>query len=233
MFFGGLDIWAWNNGGEWVDSHNNPTLNAPANVATLTWMKGWADRYGGKSKLDAMQSTFGSQGPTDGFMSGKVSMVVDIQGYQRFLNIYKPFNAGVASITPAPGHKPASTSGGFAVAMPTSRGRDAATRAAAWEFMKYLSLVGQASWAANTYGMPTVESIAKTNSTLAASPHWTEFVSAMSYGRAGVYNPYYPTMMGDLVTPAQDAGLSGKYSPKQALTVAQNQAINEINRNRR
>src|SRR5579875_2102862 len=32
VFFIGLDIWTWNNGGEWQTKSYQPTLNAPANV---------------------------------------------------------------------------------------------------------------------------------------------------------------------------------------------------------
>ena len=125
-----------------------------------------------------------------------------------------------------------SFSGGFALAMPRGP-RSSATVNAAWEFIKYLSLVGQATWAQLTYGMPTVPSIARTNKTLLASPHWNEFVHSMSYGRPGEYNPYYPTFIADLVPVAQDNALSGRMTPKQALIVAQQQAIVEINRNRK
>jgi multiple sugar transport system substrate-binding protein len=230
-FFVGLDMWAWNNGGDWQDAHYNPTFDLPANVATLEWMKKWADRYG-KTRLDALAATFGPSGPTDGFQSQKVVMVVDIQGYQTFINQFKPpFEVGVAAIPPARGHKPASLSGGFALSMPRGP-RSAATAAAAWEFIKYLSLVGQARWAQLTYGMPTVEKVAQTDPILKASPHWTEFVKDMSYGRPAEYNPYYPTMTANLIPVAQEAALSGKRTPKQALFAAQQQALVEINRNR-
>lgn len=42
----GLDTWNWNNGGEWQDSNDNPTVNAPPNVETAVWIKKWIDRYG-------------------------------------------------------------------------------------------------------------------------------------------------------------------------------------------
>ncbi|MGI8403483.1 MAG: extracellular solute-binding protein [Thermomicrobiales bacterium] len=122
----GLDQWARNNGGQWQDANLNPTMNAPANVATLEWMKTWADRYGFQN-IQALQSTF-SSGTQDGFMSGKVAMIVDIQGYTSVMNFFNPkftlpdsdenLGYGVAPITPAAGHKPAALSGGFALSIP-------------------------------------------------------------------------------------------------------------------
>lgn len=231
----GLDVWAWNNGGDWQTKSYQPTFTSPRNIETLAWMVKWADRYGGQSNIQALEATFGPDGLTDGFMSQKMAIRVDIQGYESFLNVNKPslpFDVGVTHITPNVGHKPVSFSGGFAASMPRGP-RSNATRDAAWEFIKYLAFIGQAKWAELTYGMPTVVSIAKTNPTLKASPHWTGFVEAMSYGRPAIYNPYYPSMMSDLIGPATDAALSHKRTPKQALIVAQQQAITEINRNKR
>lgn len=231
----GLDQWAWCNGGEWQDASDNPTFTDPANVATLTWIKKWVDRYGA-SNIKALQSTFAS-GNQDGFMSGKVAMIVDIQGYTAVLNFYNPSfktkkdedaGYGVTDIPPAAGHKPASLSGGFALSIP----HGAKQRDASWEFIKYMSFVGQESWARDTYGMPTIEEMAKSDPILQAQPNWSYFVKAMSYGRAAVYNPYYPAMMSDLIPLATDDVVTGKKSPEQALADAQKKAEDEIKRNK-
>lgn len=229
----GLDQWAWNNGGHWQDADFNPTLNAPENVATLEWMKTWADRYG-YSNIEALQSTFGS-GTQDGFMSGKLAMIVDIQGYTSVMNFFNPkftlpdseenLGYGVGPITPAPGHDPAALSGGFALAIP----RGAEQTDASWEFMKYMVFVGQASWARDTYAMPTIEAMAY-DPVLAASPNWSFFVDALSYGRAKEYNPYYPAFTSDLLPPATLAALSGEQTAQEALDDAQAKAEEEIQR---
>ena len=232
----GLDQWAWNNGGEWVDKQNNPTINAKPNVEALAWIKEWTDRYG-KSNLDAFRGTFG-QGPQDEFMTGKVAMKVDIQGYTSFLNFYNPkfMTAkeeelqgaeayGVATIPPAPGKAPASLSGGFALSIP----RGSENQEPAWEFVKYLTFRGQASWARDTYGVPTVEQLAKTDPVLKTQPNWNFFVNAMEYGRPAVYNPLYPDMM-SVVGPAVDEVLLGRQTPQQALDAAQKKAEQEIAR---
>lgn len=229
----GLDQWAWNNGGHWQDANDNPTFNIPPNVGALTWMKKWGDRYD-YTKVKALQSTFGS-GNQDGFMSGKVSMICDIQGYTSVMNFYnakfttknkEDAGYGIAPIPPAAGHKPASLSGGFALAIPTGSKQVDAT----WEFIKYAVFIGQASWARDTYAMPTIESIAKTDTDLNADPNWKFFVQAMSYGRPAVENPYYPAMISDLTPIATEDALSGSKSPQAALDEAQQKAEAEIKR---
>jgi len=109
----GLDTWGWCNGGEWQTSDNTPTINRAENVAALAWMKTWADRYG-VSNFNAFKGSFG-QGNQDEFMSGKVAMKVDIQGYTSQLNFYNPkfltkdkkdLGYGVAAIPPAPSRSP-------------------------------------------------------------------------------------------------------------------------------
>lgn len=235
----GVEQWAWNNGGEWMDAQNNPTMNAAPNVEALAWAKEWTDSYG-KKELDTFRGGFG-QGPEDDFMSGKVAMKADIQGYTSFLNFYNPkFTTakgdelqgeegyGVAGIPPAPGKKPASLAGGFALSIP----RGSENQEPAWEFVKYMAFRGQASWARDTYGMPTVEELAKTDPQLQAQPNWEFFVDSMSYGRPAVYNPFDPDMM-SVVNPAVDAVLLGRQTPQQALDDAQRKAEREIERKRR
>ncbi len=102
---------------------------------------------------------------------------------------------------------------------------------AAWELAKYAVFVGQAGWARDTYSMPTVESIARSDPELTADPNWKFFVDAMSYGRPAVYNPYYPTML-DVVDAAQTAVLTGKATARQALDDAQRKAEAEVAKNR-
>ena len=231
----GLDQWGWNNGGHWQDADFNPTINAPENVAALEWMKSWADRYG-YSNVQALQSTFGS-GTQDGFMSGKIAMMVDIQGYTSVMNFFNPkftlpdseenLGYGVGPITPAPGHEPVALSGGFALSIP--RGSDQTD--ASWEFIKYMVFVGQASWARDTYAMPTIEAMAY-DPVLAVSPNWPFFLDAMSYGRAKEYNPYYPAFTSDTLPLATEAALSGQQSPQDAMDEAQGNAEEEIERAR-
>jgi multiple sugar transport system substrate-binding protein len=231
----GLGDWGWSNGGEWQTADYNPTLNAPENVGALEWMKTWADRYG-FDNWTALQSTFGS-GTQDGFMSGQVATRVDVQGYTAVLGYFNPqfknqadenLGYGVAKLPAPAGKEPGALSGGFALAIP----RGAKNVDPAWEFIKYMTFVGQQSWARDTYAMPTIQEMATTDPVLQASPNWALFVEAMGYGRAATYNPYYPAMMSDLIPNAQTAAMSGDMTPQEALDDAQAKAEEEVNRNR-
>jgi multiple sugar transport system substrate-binding protein len=227
-----LESWAWNNGGEWMTRDGKFTINRPENVEALAWIKKWTDRYG-KANWDAFQGTFG-QGLQEGFMSGRVVMVVDIAGYSSFLNFYNPnmstaskerLGWGVGSIPPAPGKKPASHSGGFALSIP----RGVKNVDQGWEFIKYAAFVGQASWARDTYAIPTLEKLAREDPTLNGDPNWKVFVEAMSYGRPTDFNERYPRWM-DVLLPARDAVLNGQMSPQEALDEAQAKAEAEAAR---
>jgi len=55
----------------------------------------------------------------------------------------------------------------------------------------------------------------------------------MDYGRPGVFNPNYPTMMSDVVSPAFDDVTGKNKSPQQALDDAQKKAEQEIAKNKR
>ena len=235
--FGSIDLdqWAWDNGGDWMTPDFQFTINRKENVETLAWLKKWLDRYG-KSNWDAFQGTFGP-GNQDGFMNGKVVMKVDIAGYTSFLNFYNPnmstadkqnLGWGVGPIPPAPGHQPASLSGGFALSIP----RGVKNVDAAWEFIKYAALVGQASWARDTYSIPTLEKLAKEDPQLNGDPNWKTFVEAMSYGRPAEVHPNFPSWFNDAVAPERDAALNGEKTPQQALDDAQQKAEAQAAQNR-
>jgi len=229
----GLDHWIWNNGGDFVDKDGNPTLNTKEAVEALAWMKKWADRYGGKANWDAFAGTFG-QGAQDGFMSSRVAMKVDIAGYMSFLNFYDPRTPDkqrllwTASPIPcAPGKKPVSLSGGFALSIP----QGVKNIEPAWEFIKYATFVGQASWARDTFAIPTIEKVAREDPVLNAEPKWRFFIEAMAYGRPGFTHPCYPSML-EVLGPALDAVWAGTMTPQEALDEAQKKAEAEIAKNK-
>lgn len=231
----GLSDWGWSNGGEWQDADFNPTLNAPENVEALEWMTTWSDRYGYEN-WTALQSTFGS-GTQDGFMSGQVAMRVDVQGYASQLTFFNPqfvteaeenLGYGVGPLPPPAGGQPAALSGGFALSIP--RGIEDVD--VSWEFIKFMTFVGQQSWARDTFAIPTIQAMATEDPVLQASPNWQFYVDAMSYGRAATYNPFYPAMTSDLLPLAQTAALSGEQTPQEALDEAQAAAEEEVERSR-
>lgn len=187
--------WGYTNGADWIDEAGRPVVTETAAVETLDWVKKWIDRYGGYDNVRDFLGKFGPA-PNDAFMSGKVAMFVDINGYASQLNFYRPrwqgstggttnLEWGVSDIPY--GKNKASWSGGFALSIP----RGAPNPEAAWEFIKCATApAAQASWARDTYAMPANISAAS-DPLLLADPSWKLFVGAMDYTRAG-NTPLYP-----------------------------------------
>jgi multiple sugar transport system substrate-binding protein len=221
-------LWGYTNGADWIDAQGQPVLTDTKAIETMTWMKKWVDRYGGFDAMKQFLSQFGT-GPNDPFMSGKVAMFVDINGYASQLNFFRPkyeskgegsinLDWGVSDIPY--GEQKASWSGGFAPSIP----RGAKNPQAAWEFIKCATAPeAQASWARDTYSMPANREAAS-DPILLADPSWQLFVDAMSYTRAG-NTPTYSAWNSELEKRAEDVW-TGKVSPEEALQQAQ-QAILE------
>ncbi len=226
----GWDLYSKLNGDQVVNSDGTKvTVNDPKMVETMQWMKKWIDRYGG---WDAMQKMIGSftSPPNDAFMSGKVAMVIDINGYASQLKFYNPK-------VPGPDGKPTtldygityppnngtqtSTSGGFALSIP----RGAPNPDASWEFIKCATgPAAQVSWARDTYAMPGNQKAAS-DPILMADPAWKFMVDAMKVSQplGGPYVPAYANF-GEQVDKRQADMLSGKVDIKTGLDQAQ-QAI--------
>src|SRR5690606_11956384 len=111
------------------------------------------------------RASFGAP-PNDAFMSGKVAMIADINGYASVLNFYDPrlpvtlpdgttenqrINVGIGDIPYSESYgQPASWSGGFALSIP----RGSPNADAAWEFIKCATgPEGAASWSRDTFAM--------------------------------------------------------------------------------
>jgi len=224
----GPDVWAQTNGYTWVQD-GRPVVNDPKVVDTLNWIKKWVDRYGGWSNIQAFRASFGAP-PNDAFMSGKVAMVADVAGYASFLNFYRPsitlddgsnarINWGVA-LLPNNG-TPSSTSGGFALSIPTG----AANPDAAWEFIKCATgPVAAVSWSRDTYAIPTDQAAAR-DPVLMADPNWQFFIQAMQTSTGGTFVPKYPNW-GEQLDQRYENIWNGTTTPEQALQDAQ-QAIDQ------
>ena len=237
-----LTAWPWDNRTDFQDKHMRPTVNNSRMIQTAEWMKSWVDRYG-KPNLDAIASL--STGGKDQFGLGHAATIIDIPGRQSSMNFYgvtfttkkgdKPFPYwGVGLLPHNTGGKSYSYSGGFSLSMPRNAHRSGAVRDASWEFMKFMSFVGQRTWAQLTFAIPTVPSIARNDSILSAQPHWKTFMQAMALGHAGDRNLYDVLFPGDVIvtgTDAQDAIINGTKSAKDALDAAQAQALQNMKRN--
>jgi multiple sugar transport system substrate-binding protein len=227
----GVDIWAYTNDVEWISAEGQPQINSPQAVETVEWVKKWVDKYGGWPAIQEFRGQFAAP-PNDPFMSGKVAMIVDIAGYSSQLNFYRPqvpraddpsqrenMEWGVGDM-PYNTDK-GSWSGGFAFSIP----KGARNQDAAWEFIKCATgAEGQASWARDTYAIPTNKAAAN-DPVLQADPNWKVFSEAMTYSTGGNLLPQYPNWREQLDQRYEQVW-NGELPAKEALDQAQ-QAIEE------
>lgn len=233
-----LTAWPWDNNTDFQNAKMYPTLNTPKMIQTAEWMKGWVDRYGGTPGYNLVRSQ--DQPGRNDFQSGVVSMAIDTPGMQAATlfygiqfhprngkNIFPYWGAGLVPYNT--GGKPVSFGGGFAMAIPNNPHRSAKTEEATWEFMKYLTLVGQLPFEAAAGLIPTVKSMNK-SPLLTRTMHWHVFMEAFKYVHPKIKNFYDDQFPGDVIGNAQTAILKGT-SAKSALDTAQNQALANMKRN--
>lgn len=224
----GPDFWARTNGWQQVVD-GKPNYNDPAFIETLTWIKGWVDRYGGWQNLQNYAASYASP-PNDIFMSGATPMVVDVAGYLSQLNFYRPqvtlADGSTTRMEWGVGNLPYQTtqanwSGGFALSIP----RGAPNADAAWEVIKCMTgEAGQESWARDTLAIPTIQSLA-TSPVLMADPYWENVMAAMEQSQGSVYVPEYPNFVQEANTRYEQVW-TGELTPEQMAEQTQ-QAINQ------
>jgi ABC-type glycerol-3-phosphate transport system substrate-binding protein len=227
----GPEVFATTNGVELINEEGQPQLNSPEMVETVTWIKEWLDRYGGFQNHQNFRANFTAP-PNDPFMSGKVAMLVDINGYSSQLNAFRPrvMNAEGESVemqwgvSDIPYNKEkGSVSGGFALSIP----RGSPNAEAAWEWIKCATgPTAQASWARDTYAMPARISAAQ-DPTLTADPNWQFFLDAMEYSSSGRYVAAYPNW-GQELGNRYEAIWTGETEIQAALDEAQQAVEFEI-----
>jgi multiple sugar transport system substrate-binding protein len=193
----GTEAYGYTNGAEWISEDGKPQVNSAEAVETVEWVKKWVDRYGGWANYQKFRGNFAAP-PQDEFMSGRVAMVSDINGYTSQLDFYRPRvptadGSGTENLDWGVSYLPykkerGSTSGGFALSIP----RGAPNKDAAWEFIKCATgPEAQASWARDTYAIPANQNAAK-DPVLLADPRWQFYVEAMEHTSGGVFLPEYP-----------------------------------------
>jgi multiple sugar transport system substrate-binding protein len=231
----GPDVWAYTNGlTEWVTKDGTVNVADPKIVETIEWIKKWVDRYGGWSNYQKFRGQFSSP-PNDPFMSGKVAMIADVNGYLSQLNFYRPRYTGPdgksANMDWGIGDIPykvskASWSGGFALSIP----KGAKNAEAAWEFVKCASgEQGAASWSRDTYAM-AANLAAAHSPVLTADPNWQFMLDAMEYSTGDNYLPKYPNYFEQVNNRLEDVW-QGKTEPKAALDAAQAAIEEEMKKN--
>jgi len=218
-------IWGWTNGFQPIADDGTFQLNAPEHVETLEWAKTWIDRYGGWQNHQNFKANFGAA-PNDPFMSGRLAMIVETNGYASQLNAFRPqvpkadgsgneeLQWGVAAV-PYKAEQ-ATASGGFALSIP----KGSPNGEAAWEFIKCATgPEAQASWARDTYSMPARVNAAS-DPTLTADPNWQLFVDQMEVTKTNPFVPDYPNWDQELGNRYEKIW-TGETPVKQALDEAQ------------
>ena len=129
-----LYIYGWLNGGSFMSADGlTCTLNEPAIADALVFMTEIYDMMGGAEAVNAFQSTL-QTGDLDPFLSGKVAMRIDGDGFISIIaNQKRDMRFGVA-LAPAPeGKKRLGWCGGWCWVIPSG----AKHQEEAWEFIKY------------------------------------------------------------------------------------------------
>ncbi|MEX2536319.1 MAG: ABC transporter substrate-binding protein [Trueperaceae bacterium] len=228
------NIWALNNGHNWLNDDGEPVVNDPAVVETGEWIKSWVDRYGGYANLQRFTQSFGAP-PNDHFMSGAVAMKVDTAGYASVLNFYRPrmqldgnaveIDWGVAPIPAESADETTSDSGGFTLSIPAG----ADNQAAAWEFIKCATNPSaQTSWARDTFAIPNGPASANAPE-LMADPNWAFYIDAIEAvpGDNSTFVPAYPAWQNE-INNRWESVWSGDMSVEEALQQAQQAIDSEI-----
>ena len=129
-----LYIYGWLNGGSFMSADGlTCTLNEPAVVDALVFMTEIYDIMGGAEAVNAFQTTL-QTGDLDPFLSGKVAMKIDGDGFiGTIANQKRDMRFGV-TLAPAPeGRKRLGWCGGWCWVIPSG----ARHPEEAWEFIKY------------------------------------------------------------------------------------------------
>jgi len=131
-----LCLYAWLNGGEFMSADGRTcTMDAPEILDALVYMTELYDLMGGIEAVRAFESAL-PRGDMDPFLTGKVAMKIDCDGWVGGIAGAKPdLRFGVA-LPPAPEGKPhTSWSGGWCWIIP----HQAKHPDEAWEFIKFLA----------------------------------------------------------------------------------------------
>ena len=199
-----------------------PTFNFtdPKVLETAQWYKKWVDYYG-KENLDLFASGFGT-GAQDPFMSGQVSMIIQVQAYIDDLLTYAPdLDWGVALI---PAHTtPASWGAGFDLEIPNG----AKNPDGAWEFIKYLTSYDVAVKFSAASGWMPGRKDAAADPQFMSKPGWDVVLQSMAVTRSRPFILECPTWYGPLITAFQEVW-DGVKTPEQALADAVAAAETEV-----
>jgi multiple sugar transport system substrate-binding protein len=86
---GQMYLWILGNGGRLIGDNGAPTLDDPANVAGLEFLKRIVDAQGGFAKYKSFTDSFDTFGENNQFVKNQVGAEVDAQWYPNVLSPYK------------------------------------------------------------------------------------------------------------------------------------------------
>ncbi len=222
----GYEGWVQNAGSSlWDAKFENPQINNPVALKTLTWLKSWSDRLGARN-VAAFKSGFGS-GAQDPFISGRLAMQVEAGTYAATIKKYAPnLNYGVARV-PTQNGRPNPTmtwGGGFNLEVPYGSKHPKE----AYAFARYMATEGAKVWAREQNDFPAARSAAAGND----DPVFKMMVNNIKYTAVNP-SPTYAPDYGSFVDKAVDAVTNQGADPKKALDDAQAQVQRLVDQNRR
>ncbi|WP_326957019.1 ABC transporter substrate-binding protein [Arthrobacter sp. MP_M4] len=136
------ELWMLGQGGRLMDEKGVPTLEDPANIEALTFLKEIYDAQGGYAKAKSFSDAFDTFGKDNQFVKNQVGAQVDAQWY---VNVLAPYSAEL-NISAVPfkdkGGQPFTVAGGTSFVIPA--GAKNADAACAW----MTSLVTDDAWSA-------------------------------------------------------------------------------------
>jgi multiple sugar transport system substrate-binding protein len=209
-----FQVWLWSAGGQFLNADNTAAaFNTPEGLKALTFVS------------DMLQNHGSQPGPWGLFGDQKACMQLDgswLFGYRKDA----PFKWGIAPVPAPEGGVSASNVGGEHLFMFNS----VKNKAAAWEFIKYLtSPEVQLSWDEQTGFLPVRQSVAQNADYLnwinTTEPRMLPFVQGMATAHTRPATIKY-NAVSDAFSSAIQLALLGKESPADALTAAE-KAVND------
>jgi multiple sugar transport system substrate-binding protein len=210
-----FQVWLWAAGGEFLNADNTKAaFNTPEGLKALTYVSNMLQNHGSVP------------GPWGAFGDGKACMQLDgswLFGYRKDA----PFQWGIAAVPYPEGGKTASNTGGEHLIL----FNNSKNKAAAWEFMKFLTSTDtQLRWDKTTGFMPIMKSVGDNPDYLKwateTEPRMLPFIQGMPFTHARPATPLY-NQVSDAFSREIQKAMLGEATPQDALTAAE-KAVNDI-----
>ncbi|MCB0106383.1 MAG: ABC transporter substrate-binding protein [Caldilineaceae bacterium] len=226
------DLLGWLAGGEWYDEESQAvTAVTPENIAGMTWVKQYADQYGGEALERFRQGLGGGDTEDDPFYRNQIAMAWKGSWSLSSKTEYAPDVA--FNVLPLPYREGAdndSINQGSACVLPTGSPQPEP----AYEFLSWMSINGVAQWVPNAADMVSRKD--QTEIYPNALPdndefrgHWKTYNDALAYAH---HEPSMPArrFWNDQLSAAVDAIVLGQKTPEQALQDAQDATQRELDK---